>query len=251
MAININKVQTDMLSKTLEAIVETNSAPYTTGRTVSDFVIFVIFYLVFWRISPQCRHIVQTWLPLISSFFLCCYLFSLYCQLSILWNIYFFILAFSDPILFSLFLFLCSTFRVFYFLSFSSVFLCISSTSTFSFSISVSSTFFHAAFYLSPLTFFVYHLLFLSVSISFFVFYYPSWLSSTFFLCLYCVMFPLLFSLSLCMCFIIIIIIIELLIYIELIIYIIINTQKNYTGKYFWNRATTSNLTFQEPFSVF
>ena len=96
----------------------------------------------------------------------------------------------------------------------------------------VSSTFFHAAFYLSPLTFFVYHLLFLSTSTSFFVFYYPSWLSSTFFLCLYCVMFPLLFSLSLCMCFIIIIII-ELLIYIELIIYIIINTQKNYTGKYF------------------
>ena len=44
---------------------------------------------------------------------------------------YFSILVFSDPILFSLFLFLCSTFPVFYFLSFSSVFLCISSTFSF------------------------------------------------------------------------------------------------------------------------
>ena len=168
MAININKVQTDMLSKTLEAIVETNSPPYTTGRTVSDFAIFVIFYLVFWRISPQCRHIVQTWLPLISSFFLCCYLFSLYCQLCILWNIYFFILAFSDPVLFSLFLFLCSTFRVFYFLSFSSVFLCISSTSTFSFSISVCLllSFMLPSIFLLWLSLFIIYFFFLLLSLS-------------------------------------------------------------------------------------
>ena len=48
--------------------------------------------------------------------FLWCYLFSK-C------NIYFFILVFSDPtsLLFSVFLFLCSTFPVFYFLPFSSV----------------------------------------------------------------------------------------------------------------------------------
>ena len=29
------------------------------------------------------------------------------------------------------------------------------------------------------------------------------------------------------------------------------NTQQNYTGKYCWNRATTSSLRFQEPFSIF
>ena len=29
------------------------------------------------------------------------------------------------------------------------------------------------------------------------------------------------------------------------------NTQWNYTGKYCWNRATTSSLRFQEPFSIF
>ena len=57
-----------------------------------------------------------------------------------------------------------------------------------------------SAFYLSPLalTFFVYHLIFLSASISFFVFYFPSWLSSTFILCLSSIIFPLLFSLSFC-----------------------------------------------------
>ena len=70
----------------------------------------------------------------------------------------------------------CSTFLVLYFLSFSSVFLWISSTfSFFSFCLFpfLSSTFFLDTFYLSPQTFFVYHLIFLSVSIS---------LSSTFFL---------------------------------------------------------------------
>ena len=57
-----------------------------------------------------------------------------------------------------------------------------------------------SAFYLSPLalTFFVYHLIFLSASISFFVFYFPSWLSSTFILCLSSIIFPLLFSLCFC-----------------------------------------------------
>ena len=71
---------------------------------------------------------------------------------------------------FSLFLFLCSTFPVFYFLSFSSVFLCISSnfSSSFCLFLCMSSTFFPAAFYLSLFSLFVYHLIFLSGSISFF-----------------------------------------------------------------------------------
>ena len=104
----------------------------------------------------------------LPSFF-CCYLFSK-------WNIYFFILVFSDPILFSLFLFLCSTFPVFYFLSFPSVFLCTSSTFSFSFSLflCITSTFFLAAFYLFPLTL------------------------PLFILCLSSIMFPLLFSLTFC-----------------------------------------------------
>ena len=67
---------------------------------------------------------------------------------------YFSILVFSDPILFSLFLFLCSTFPVFYFLSFSSVFLCISSTFPFCLSC-LPSTFFLTAFYLSLLSLFI------------------------------------------------------------------------------------------------
>ena len=37
MIININKVQTSMLNKTIKAIEETNSVPYTTEMTVSDF----------------------------------------------------------------------------------------------------------------------------------------------------------------------------------------------------------------------
>ena len=57
-----------------------------------------------------------------------------------------------------------------------------------------------SAFYLSPLalTFFVYHLIFLSASISFFAFCFPSLLSSTFILCLCSILFPLLFFLSFC-----------------------------------------------------
>ena len=58
--------------------------------------------------------------------FLGCYVFSK-------WSIYFFILAFSHSILFCLFLLLYTTFPVFYFLSFSSVCLCISSTFSLSF----------------------------------------------------------------------------------------------------------------------
>ena len=91
---------------------------------------------------------------------------------------YFSILVFSDPILFSLFLFLCSVFPVFYFLSFSSVLLCIFSTFSLLL-LSLSSTFFLAAFYLSPLTFLVYHLvfsfcfyLFLCLLLSFLDFFY-------------------------------------------------------------------------------
>ena len=53
-------------------------------------------------------------------------------------------------------------------------------------------------YYISPLTFFVNHLILLSASISFFVFYFPSWLSSTFILCQSCIIFPLLFCLSFC-----------------------------------------------------
>ena len=91
---------------------------------------------------------------------------------------------------------MCSTFSVFYFLSSYSVFLCVSSTFSFSFCLFLylSSTFFLAAFYLSPLTSFVYHLVFLSVCDSFFVFYFPS----TFILCLSFIIFPLLFSLFFC-----------------------------------------------------
>ena len=111
-------------------------------------------------------------------------------------------LVFSDPILFCLFLFLYTSFHVFYFLSFSSVCLCIYSTFSFSFCLflCLSSTFFLAALYLSPLIFFVYHLLSLSASVSFFVLYFPSWCSSTFFLCLSSIISPLLFSLSFHIC---------------------------------------------------
>ena len=85
---------------------------------------------------------------------------------------YFFILVFSDPIIFCYFLFLCTTFPVFYFLSFSSV--CQSLHILYFF-------FSSAVFFLSPLIFFSYHLLFLSSFVSLFVFYFPSRLSCTFF----------------------------------------------------------------------
>ena len=75
-------------------------------------------------------------------------------------NIYLFILVFSDPIIFCLFLFLSSIFPVFYFLSFSSVFLCISVILFLLLSLSLP------ALYLSPLTFFVYHLFFHSAFVS-------------------------------------------------------------------------------------
>ena len=153
-------------------------------RSIRSFTWFSWGYLLSTDIS--CRPQFRRFLPC----FLCCYLFSE-------WNIYFIILVFSHPILFSLFLFLCSTFLDFYFLSVSSVFLCISSTFSFSFSLflCLSSTFFLAAFFLSPLTFFLYHLIFLSAFISFFAFYYLSWISSTFILFLSSIIFPLLVSL--------------------------------------------------------
>ena len=62
---------------------------------------------------------------------------------------------------------------------------------SFSVFLCLSSTFFLAALSLYPPNFFVYHLTFLSASISFFVFYVPSWLSSTFILYLSSIMFPL------------------------------------------------------------
>ena len=40
MAININKVQTNTLNKTIEATEETKSILYATGMTVSDFGFF-------------------------------------------------------------------------------------------------------------------------------------------------------------------------------------------------------------------
>ena len=40
MTIYINKVQTGMLNKTIEAIEETNSVPYATEMAVSDFGLF-------------------------------------------------------------------------------------------------------------------------------------------------------------------------------------------------------------------
>ena len=97
---------------------------------------------------------------------------------------YLFILVFSDPIIFCLFLFLYTTFPVFYYLSFSSVCLCISSTFSFSFCLflCLSSTSFLAVIHLYPLIFLVYHLHSLSASVSFFVFYFPSWLSFFFLL---------------------------------------------------------------------
>ena len=90
----------------------------------------------------------ESWKPQLQCFLpfiLCCYLFSN-------WNIYFFILVFSDPILFYLFLFLCSTFCC--------LLLC---------------TFF-------SLSFFAYLLLFLSSSVSFFVSLLLSFLLASIFL---------------------------------------------------------------------
>ena len=40
MIININKVQTGMLNKTIETTEETDSVPYATEMTVSDFGFF-------------------------------------------------------------------------------------------------------------------------------------------------------------------------------------------------------------------
>ena len=108
----------------------------------------------------------------------------------------------STPCFFCFFfwnsLFRCNTFPVSYFLSFSCLslhilyFLCLFPC--------LSSIFFLAVFYLSPLIFFVYHLLSISASVFFFIFYFPSWLSSTFFYGLSSIIFPLLFSLSFHVC---------------------------------------------------
>ena len=67
-----------------------------------DLAILAILHLGLLRISPQHRYIVQTHFRRFLPSFLCCYLFCI-------WNIHFFILVFSDPILFSL------SFPVFYF----------------------------------------------------------------------------------------------------------------------------------------
>ena len=105
------------------------------------------------------------------------------------------ILVFSDPILFYLLLFLCTTFPAFYFLSFSSVCLCISST--FSFFTCLLLSFLLSSIFLLWFSLFIIY--FLLLLVSFFVFYFPSWLSSTFFFCLSSIIFPLLFTLSFCM----------------------------------------------------
>ena len=41
MRVNINKVQTVILNKTIKATEETNSVPYATEMTVSDFGFFL------------------------------------------------------------------------------------------------------------------------------------------------------------------------------------------------------------------
>ena len=128
------------------------------------------FTWVSWGYLPSadisCRPQFRRFLPS----FLCCYLFSK-------WNIYFSILVFSDPILFSLFscvLFSLSfNFYIFPLSYFAYSLLSLSPSALFVF------CFFHAAFHLSPLTILVYHLgfsfcfyLFLCLLLSFLDFFY-------------------------------------------------------------------------------
>ena len=152
------------------------------------FAIFAILYVSLFRISPQHRYIVKISPPSFSSFFPLLLSILLMKHIFLQFSLFrsYSIQSFFSCVLLSL----SSPFYLFplpffaYPLLSLSVFLC------------VSSTFFLAAFYLFPMTFFVYHLIFLSASISFFTFYFPSWLSSTFILFLFCIIFPLLFSLS-------------------------------------------------------
>ena len=181
------------------------------------------FTWVYWWYLPStdisCRPHFRYFLPS----FLCCYLFSK-C------NIHFFILVFSDPtsLLFSVFLFLCSTFPVFYFLPSSSV--CLSlHILNFLFLSCLSFTFCPAAFYLSTLNFlclssnfsFCFYL-FLCLLLSFFAFFHfhslPVFYSipltpySSFYLFLH-----------LCVCFVVvIIIIIAIIIFILLFFFFLI-----------------------------
>ena len=107
-------------------------------------------------------------------FFLCSYLFSS-------WNIYFFISIFSDLILFCFFLFLSSTFYHSPLSFFAYPVLSVSPAV--SFFLCLSSTYFLAVFYFSPLTFFfILWFLFLPLSLSLSS-WIPSWISSTFFFC--------------------------------------------------------------------
>ena len=153
------------------------------------------FTCVSWRYLPSTdisyRPHFRCFLP-----FLCCYLFSK-C------NINFFILflqilpAYSFHSFFSCVL--LSLYSTFY-LSLLFVFLCISST--FSFCLScLSFTFLLCLLsFSSSSNFLFYHLSFLSASISFFVFYFPSLLSSTFILCLSSILSPLLLTLFFYFC---------------------------------------------------
>ena len=132
------------------------------------------FTWVSWGYLPStdipCRPHFRRFLPS----FLCCYLFSK-C------NIHFFILVFSDPtsLLFSVFLFLCSTFPVFYFLPFSSVclslhilyFLFLSFLSVFYF-LSCCLLSFSSNFLCLPSNFSFCFYLFLCLLLSFFAFFY-------------------------------------------------------------------------------
>ena len=141
----------------------------------------MILHLSLLRISPQHRYIMQTSIPLFSSFF------SL--LLSIIQIKHFFILVFSDPILFSLYFFQCSTFPVLL-----SIFLLCLSLHILYFLFLLLS--FLSVFYflscclLSFSSDFLYHLIFLSASIYFFVFCSPSWISSPFILCLSSIIIP-------------------------------------------------------------
>ena len=153
----------------------------TSIQLDSIFWSLLSFTWVSWGYLPNtdilCRPRFCSFLPS----FLCCYLFSK-C------NIHFFVLVFSDPTLFSL------SFPVFYnpCLLLSTFLLCLSLLILYFLFLSfLSVTFFLAAFCLSPLTFFVYHLIFLSAFISFF----PSLLSSSFICCLFSIPLTLLFIL--------------------------------------------------------
>ena len=139
-------------------------------------VILAILHLGLLKISPQYRYIVQASIPSFSFFFP-----LLLSSLSVI------ILVFSNPILFCFFLFLYSTFHVFYFLSFSSVFLCISSTFSFFFClffVCLLLYFMLTSMFLLWLSLFIIYFLFLLLSLSLSSTFLLGFLLLSFFACL-------------------------------------------------------------------